>query len=271
MPKKVTQYQVGYETYNTRWAAEAVASLIQDSYFYNDYLYLTTFIDGFCIHFEPNYDEIIRNGEQPWDHSEKTTITVKDPNTIEVIQYKSTATSEEVLTLLKKGWTYTYDGKNIYNIPVQNNLTDTIKEVINYFIKPLYVDPQSHSIEITEKVLYKAHGHLFSTKNLAHIFEDAVLQKEFIVESEPNELSLTWLAKAIHITITNNQIKIKTELTESKLCRQLTYEHILKYDKLGYNWAIDGTHSIWTTKTNIINRQLFAKVLRDINQLLEKD
>ena len=271
MPKKIIQYQIGYETYNTRWAAETIAALIDDSYFYNDYLHLTIFGDGFCIHYNPNYDEIISNGERPSDYSVKTTITVKEQNAIEVIQYTSTATSDEVLTLLKKGWTYTYDGKNIYNIPVQNNLTDTIKEVINYFIKPLYIDSRLYPIEITEKVLYKAHGHLFSTKNLAHIFEDAVSHKEFILESEPNKLSLTWLAKAIHITVTNNQIKIKTKLTESKLCRQLTYEHILKYDELGYNWAIDGTHSIWTTKTNIINRQLFAKVLRDIDQLLEKD
>lgn len=269
MPKKIIQYEVSYETYNTRWAAETVADLIQNSYFYNDYLHLTNFADGFQIHYDPNHDEIIRNGERPWDYSAKTTITVKDPTTIEVIQYKSTATSEEVLTLLKKGWAYTYDGKNIYNIPVQNNLTDTIKEVINYFIKPLYVSLLSHTIEIKEQVYYKTHNHLFSTKNLAYIFEDAVLCKEFIVESEPDELSLTWLAKAIHITVTNNQIKIKTELTESKLCHRLSYKNILKYDELGYNWAIDGTHSIWTTKTTSINRQLFVKVLRDIDKLLE--
>lgn len=269
MPKKVTQYKVGYETYNTRWAAETVANLIQNSYFYNDYLHLTNFADGFQIRYEPNHDEIIRNGERPWNYSEKTTITVQNPNTIEVIQYKSTATSEEVLTLLKKEWAYAYDGKNIYNIPVQNNLTDTIKEVINYFIKPLYVSLLSRTIEIKEQVYYKTHGHLFSTKNLAHIFENAILYKEFIIESEPNELLITWPTKATQITVRNNNIEIKTELTESKLCRQLTYEHILKYDELGYNWEINGTHSIWTTKTKVINRQLFAKVLRDIDELLE--
>lgn len=271
MPKKVIQYQVGYETYNSRWAAETIAALIQNSYFYNEYLHVTNFADGFQIHYDPNYDEIISNGERPWDYSVKTIITVKEPNTIEVIQYTSTATSDEVLTLLKKGWTYTYDGKNIYNIPVQTNLIDTVKEVINYFIKPLYISPLQYSIEITEEILYKTHGKVFSTKNLAHIFEDIIRNKELIVDSEPNKLSATWLAKAVHITITNKNIEIKTELTESKLCRQLTYEHILKYDELGYNWAINGTYSIWTTKTNPVNRQLFAKVLRDIDQLLESN
>ena len=271
MPKKVIQYQVGYETYNTRWAAETIAALIEDSYFYNNYLYLTNSGDGFCIHYDPNYDEIISNGKRPSDYSVKTTITVKEPNTIEVIQYTSTATSDEVLTLLKKGWTYTYDEKNIYNIPVQTNLTDTVKEVINHFIKPLCVEPRPCFIEITEKVLYKTHSKLFSTKNLAHIFEDIIRNKELTVDPKPHELLVIWPAKAVHITITNKNIEIKTELTESKLCRQLTYEHILKYDELGYNWAIDGTYSIWTTKTNPVNRQLFAKVLRDIDQLLESN
>ena len=271
MPKKVIQYQVGYETYNTRWAAETIAALIEDSYFYNNYLYLTNSGDGFCIHYDPNYDEIISNGKRPSDYSVKTTITVKEPNTIEVIQYTSTATSDEVLTLLKKGWTYTYDGKNIYNIPVQTNLIDTVKEVINHFIKPLYVKPRPCSIEITEKVLYKTHSKLFSTKNLAHIFEDIIRNKELTVDPKPHELLVIWPAKAIHITVTNNQIKIKTELSKYKLRYKLNSNHILKYEELGYNWTIDQKYSIWTTKTNPINRQLFAKVLRDIDQLLERN
>lgn len=271
MPKKVIQYQVGYETYNTRWAAETIAALIENNYFYNNYLYLTNSGNGFCIHYDPNYDEIISNGKRPSDYSVKTTITVQNPNTIEVIQYKSTATSEEVLTLLKKGWAYTYDGKNIYNVPVQNNLTDTIKEVINYFIKPLYVSLLSRTIEIKEQVYYKTHGHLFSTKNLAHIFEDIIRNKELTVDPKPDELLVIWPAKAIHITVTNNQIKIKTELSKYKLRYKLNSNHILKYEELGYNWTIDQKYFIWTTKTNVINRQLFAKVLRDIDQLLESN
>lgn len=252
MPKKVIQYQVGYETYSTRWIAETIATLIQDGYLNNDYLTLTYVENGFRI-----------------NYGDKTTITVKESESIKVVQEKTTATSEEILKLIKKGWAYTYNGANIYNIPIKTNHTNAIKDAMVYFIKNLAVNPLPHPLEITERIYYKAHGELFENKNLAHIFEDVLANKKLEIKKVDtilNDIHIALLTKRISIVINKFNIQIKTELHQ-----KVTSEHILKYDELGYNWSTDGRYATWTTKTNSVDRQLFAKVLRDIDQLLESN
>lgn len=252
MPKKVIQYQVGYETYSTRWIAETIATLIQDGYLNNDYLTLTYVENGFRI-----------------NYGDKTTITVKESESIKVVQEKTTATSEEILKLIKKGWTYTYNRANIYNIPIKTNHTNAIKDAMVYFIKNLAVNPLPHLLEITERIYYKTHGELFENKNLAHIFEDVLANKKLEIKKVDtilNDIHIALLTKRISIVINKFNIQIKTELHQ-----KVTSEHILKYDELGYNWSTDGRYATWTTKTNSVDRQLFAKVLRDIDQLLESN
>lgn len=269
MPKKVIQYKVCYETYSLRWIAETIATLMQDGYFNNNYLNLTHIDNGFRINYDPNYDEIIRMGKHPRDYGDKTTITIKESESIEVIQDKTTVTSEEILKLIKKGWTYTYDGKNIYNIPVKTDLTDTVKEAMVYFIKNLTVNPLLGHIEITEQIYYKTHGEFFENKHLAHIFEDVIANKKLEIKKVDailNDIHIAWPTKRIDIVVNKFNIQIKTELH-----KKVTSDDILKYDELGYDWSTDGKHSTWKTKTNSVNRQLFAKVLRDIDQLLESN
>ena len=268
MPKKVIQYKVGYETYSARWVAETIATLIQDGYLNNDYLNLTYVKNGFRINYKPDYNQIIFENKQSANHGDQITITVKESELIEVVQDKTTATSEEILKLIKKGWAYTYNGKNIYNIPVKTNLNDTLKEVMIYFIKNLTINPLQHTLEITEQIYYKTHDELFENKNLAHIFEDIVANKKLEIKNvDPMfGINVAWPVKRINIAVNENYITIKTELRQN-----ITTDHILKYDELGYDWSTDGKYSTWKTKTKSVNRQLFAKVLRDIDLLLEKD
>ena len=224
MPKKVIQYQVGYETYSTRWIAETIATLIQDGYLNNDYLTLTYVENGFRI-----------------NYGDKTTITVKESESIKVVQEKTTATSEEILKLIKKGWTYTYNGANIYNIPIKTNHTNAIKDAMVYFIKNLAVNPLPHLLEITERIYYKTHGELFENKNLAHIFEDVLANKKLEIKKVDtilNDIHIALLTKRISIVINKFNIQIKTELHQ-----KVTSEHILKYDELGYNWSTDGRYA----------------------------
>lgn len=269
MPKKVIQYEVNCQAYNDRWVAETIATLTQDGYLNNDYLNLTHIENGFRINYEPKHNETFCMSKHCADYGDQTTITVKESESIEVVQDKTTATSEEILKLIKKGWAYTYNEKNVYNIPVKTNLTDTLKEVMVYFIKNLTVCPLSYPIRITEQIRYKTHGALFTTKNLAHIFEDIVSNKKLEIKNlSPlfDAIYTAWPAKRISIAINRYRIEIQTELH-----KKVTSEHILKYDELGYDWSINGKYSTWTTKTNSVDRQLFAKVLRDIDQLLESD
>lgn len=266
MPKKVIQYKVGYETYSARWVAETIATLIQDGYLNNDYLNLTYVKNGFRINYKPDYNQIIFENKQSANHGDQITITVKESDSIEVVQDKTTATSEKILKLIKKGWAYTYNGKNVYNIPVKTNLNDTLKKVMVYFIKNLTVNPLPHPLEITEQIYYKTHGELFENKNLAHIFEDIVANKKLEIKNvDPMfGINVAWTVKRINIAVNENYITIKTELRQN-----ITANHILKYDELGYDWSTDGKYSTWKTKTKSVDRQLFAKVLRDIDQLLE--
>ena len=269
MPKKVIQYKIGYETYSARWVAETIATLIQDGYLNNDYLNLTYVENGFRINYKPERNETFGMSKQSADYGDQTIITVKESELIEVVQDKTTATSEEILKLIKKGWAYTYNGKNIYNISVKTNLNDTLKEVMVYFIKNLTINPLPHPLEITEQIYYKTHGELFENKNLAHIFEDIVANKKLEIKKVDtilNDIHIALLTKRISIVINKFNIQIKTELHQ-----KVTSEHILKYDELGYNWSTNGRYATWTTKTNSVDRQLFAKVLRDIDQLLESN
>lgn len=79
-------------------------------------------------------------------------------------------------------------------------------------------------------------------------------------------INVAWPVKRINITVNENYTTIKTELRQN-----ITADHILKYDELGYDWSTDRKYSTWKTKTKSVNRQLFAKVLRDIDQLLESN
>lgn len=146
----------------------------------------------------------------------------------------------------------------VYYIP--QKFTDDIKKVtVEHLQAP----------EITEQISYKAHGEIFSSKNLAQIFEDVVANKKLHVESvHPlfEDIHILVPTKMTKLIVGSHQIRIETELHQ-----KVTSKDILKYDELGYNWSTDGRYSIWRTKTTSINRQLFAKVLRDIDQLVESN
>lgn len=252
MPKKIKQYIVDGKTYNHRWIAETIAKLKRDGYLYSSDVKISHFPRGFRIH-----------------HRQEITIMVTESDTIEAISDKRSATSDEILNLIKKGWAFTYDGKNFYEIPVKDNLADTIKEVMDYLIKDLIIQPEPQASEITDQINYKAHGEIFSSKNLAQIFEDVVANKKLHVESvHPlfGNIHILVPTKMTKLIVGSHQIRIETELHQ-----KVTSKDILKYDELGYNWSTDGRYSIWRTKTTSINRQLFAKVLRDIDELKESN
>lgn len=252
MPKKIKQYIVDGKTYNHRWIAETISALKRDGYLYSSDVKLSTFPRGFHIRYH-----------------QKTTITVTESNTIEAISDERSATSDEILKLINKGWTFTYDGQSFYEIPVNDNLADTIKEVMDYLIKDLIVQPEPQATEITEQISYKAHGEIFSSKNLAQIFEDAIANKTLAVTNVNSLFEDIYIhvpTKMAKLTVGPHQLRIQTELHQ-----KVTSKDILKYDQLGYNWSTDGRYSIWEAKTTSIDRQLFAKVLRDIDQLLESN
>lgn len=252
MPKKVIQYVVDGKSYNHRWIAEIISALKSDGYLYDQNVKLSTFPRGFHIRYH-----------------QKTTITVTESDTIEAISDERSATSDEILKLINKGWTFTYDGQSFYEIPVNDNLADTIKEVMDYLIKDLIVQPEPQSAEITEQISYKAHGEIFSSKNLAQIFEDAIANKTLAVtDVNPlfEDIHIHVPTKMAKLTVGPHQLRIQTELHQ-----KVTSKDILKYDQLGYNWSTDGRYSIWEAKTTSIDRQLVAKVLRDIDQLLESN
>lgn len=247
MPKKIKQYIVDGKTYNHRWIAETISKLKRDGYLYSPDVKISNFPSGFHIR-----------------HQEKT-IVVTESDTIEVIGDKYSATSEEILTLIQKGWSFTYDGKSFYEIPVKDNLVDTIEDVMEYFIKDLIRQPEPQSAEITEKISYNARDQIFSSKNLAQIFEDAIANKTLAVtDVNPlfEDIHIFVPTKRTKLIVGSHQIRIETELHQ-----KVTSKDILKYDELGYNWSTDGRYSIWRTKTTPTNRQLFAKVLRDIDEL----
>lgn len=247
MPKKIKQYIVDGKTYGHRWIAETISELKRDGYLYSPDVKVSTFPSGFRI------------------HRQETTIVVTESDTIEVIGDKYSATSEEILNLINKGWTFTYDGKSFYEIPVNDNLADTIKEVMDYLIKDLIIQPEPQSAEITEQISYKAHGEIFSSKNLAQIFEDVVANKTLAVtdvNSLFEDIHIHVPTKMAKLTVGPHQLRIQTELHQ-----KVTSKDILKYDQLGYNWSTDGRYSIWEAKTTSIDRQLVAKVLRDIDEL----
>lgn len=252
MPKKVIQYKVDGKTYNHRWIAEIISALKSDGYLYDQNVKISHFPNGFRI-----------------SYSQEITTVITESDTIEAIRDKCAATSDEILNLINKGWTFTYDGKSFYEIPVNDNLVDTIKEAMDYLIDGLIIQPETQSVEIEEQIKYKARDELFSSKKLAQIFEDIVADKKLEATSvHPifEEIHTSWPTKRIKLAIGEYQIRIKTELHQ-----KVTSKHILKYDELGYEWSTDGRYSIWQTKTNSVDRQLFAKVLRDIDLLLEKD
>lgn len=247
MPKKIKQYIVDGKTYNHRWIAETIAELKRDGYLYSPNIKISNFPSGFHI------------------RRQETTIVVTESDTIEVIGDKYSATSEEILTLIQKGWSFTYDEGSFYEIPVKDNLVDTIKEVMDYFIEDLIRQPEPQSAEITEKISYNAHDQIFSSKNIAQIFEDVVANKTLAVTDVSSLFEDIYIfvpTKRTKLTVGSHQIRIETELHQ-----KVTSEDILRYDELGYNWSTDGRYSIWRTKTTSINRQLFAKVLRDIDEL----
>ena len=100
MTKKIKQYIVDGKTYNHRWIAETIAELKRDGYLYSSDVKISTFPRGFHIHYR-----------------QKTTITVTESDTIDVISDERSATSEELLTLIQKGWSFTYDGGSFYQLP----------------------------------------------------------------------------------------------------------------------------------------------------------
>lgn len=251
MPKKIKQYIVDGKTYNHHWIAETIAELKRDGYLYSPDINVSNFPSGFRI------------------RRRETTITVTESDTIEAINDERSATSDEILKLINKEWTFTYDGQSFYEIPVKDNLVDTIKEAMDYLIKDLIIQPEPQAAEITEQISYKAHGEIFSSKNLAQIFEDVVANKTLAVtdvNSLFEDIHIHVPTKMTKLIVGSHQIRIKT-----KLHKKVTSDDILKYDELGYDWSTDGKHSTWKTKTNSVNRQLFAKVLRDIDQLLESN
>lgn len=128
MPKKVIQYKIGYETYSARWVAETIATLIQDGYLNNDYLNLTYVENGFRINYKPERNETFGMSKQSADYGDQTIITVKESELIEVVQDKTTATSEEILKLIKKGWAYIYNGKISTTSPLKPILTTLSKK-----------------------------------------------------------------------------------------------------------------------------------------------
>lgn len=251
MPKKIKQYIVDGKTYNHHWIAETIAELKRDGYLYSPDINVSNFPSGFRI------------------RRRETTITVTESDTIEAINDERSATSDEILKLINKEWTFTYDGQSFYEIPVKDNLVDTIKEAMDYLIKDLIIQPEPQAAEITEQISYKAHGEIFSSKNLAQIFEDVVANKTLAVtdvNSLFEDIHIHVPTKMTKLIVGSHQIRIETELHQ-----KVTSKDILKYDELGYNWSTDGRYSIWRTKTTSINRQLFAKVLRDIDELKESN
>lgn len=247
MPKKIKQYIVDGKTYNHHWIAETIAELKRDGYLYSPDINVSNFPSGFRI------------------RRRETTITVTESDTIEAINDERSATSDEILKLINKEWTFTYDGQSFYEIPVKDNLVDTIKEAMDYLIKDLIIQPEPQSAEITEQISYKAHGEIFSSKNLAQIFEDVVANKTLAVtdvNSLFEDIHIHVPTKMAKLTVGPHQLRIQTELHQ-----KVTSKDILKYDQLGYNWSTDGRYSIWEAKTTSIDRQLVAKVLRDIDEL----
>lgn len=101
MPKKVIQYKVGYETYSARWIAETIATLIQDGYLNNDHLNLTHIENGFRINYKPEHNETFGMNKQSADYGDQITITVKESESIKVVQEKTTATSSKILSQTK--------------------------------------------------------------------------------------------------------------------------------------------------------------------------
>lgn len=252
MAKKIKQYIVDGKTYAHRWIAETISELKRDGYLYSPDVKVSNFPSGFHIHYR-----------------QKTTITVTESDTIEAINDERSATSDEILKLINKEWTFTYDGQSFYEIPVKDNLVDTIKEAMDYLIKDLIIQPEPQAAEITEQISYKAHGEIFSSKNLAQIFEDVVANKTLAVtdvNSLFEDIHIHVPTKMAKLTVEPHQLRIQTELHQ-----KVTSKDILKYDQLGYNWSTDGRYSIWEAKTTSINRQLVAKVLRDIDHLLESN
>lgn len=254
MTKKIAQYVVGKTAYKTRWAAETVATLINDGYIH-DFGYTYARInhenldDGFRILYT--------------DENQTITINVKDLNVIEVTQLGMTVNSKEILKIIKRGWEYRYDNKSIYQIPVNGDIVYSVKNIMKYFIKILTVRITQFPVKVKEEYLYQAHGQWFSSKHLAQIYEDIINNKEIMALTYPNRLMIRGLRKNAQIIVTNHEISIST-----KLLNELTSEKILQYDELGYNWKIENDEIIWTKKYNSVTRQIFTNVLRETEMLL---
>lgn len=254
MTKKIAQYVVGKTAYKTRWAAETVATLINDGYIH-DFGYTYARInhenldDGFRIVYT--------------DENQTITINVKDLNIIEVTQSGMTVNSEEILKVIKRGWEYRYDNKSIYQIPVNGDIVYSVKNIMKYFIKILTVRITQFPVKVKEEFIYQAHGQWFSSKHLAQIYEDVITNKELCAETHTNKLVIKGLRKNAQMTVTNHEISINV-----KLLGELTSKKILQYDELGYNWKIENNEIIWTKKFNSITRQIFTNVLRETELLL---
>lgn len=254
MTKKIAQYVVGKTAYKTRWAAETIATLINDGYIH-DFGYTYARIN------HENIDEGFRILYT--DENQTITINVKDLDIIEVTQSDVTVTSEEILKIIKKGWLYRYDNQSIYQIPVNGNIIDSVKTLMKHFIKILTVKVTHFPVKVKEEFIYQAHGQWFSSKHLAQIYEDVVNKKEIIALTYPDKLLIRGLRKNAQMIVTNHEISINV-----KLLGELTSEKILQYDELNYSWKIENDEIIWTKKFNSITRQIFANVLRETEILL---
>lgn len=254
MTKKIAQYVVGKTAYKTRWAAETIATLINDGYIH-DFGYTYARIN------HENIDEGFRILYT--DENQTITINVKDLDIIEVTQSNVTVTSEEILKIIKKGWLYRYDNQSIYQIPVNGNIIDSVKILMKHFIKILTVKVTHFPVKVKEEFIYQAHGQWFSSKHLAQIYEDVVNKKEIIALTYPDKLLIRGLRKNAQMIVTNHEISINV-----KLLGELTSEKILQYDELSYSWKIENNEIIWTKKFNSITRQIFANVLRETEMLL---
>lgn len=257
MTKKIAQYVVGKTAYKTRWAAETVATLINDGYIH-DFGYTYARInhenldDGFRIVYT--------------DENQTITINVKDLDVIEVTQSGVTVTSEKVLKIIKKGWDYHYNNQSVYKIPVNpvnGDIVDSVKNIMKHFIKILSVKVTHFPVKVKKEFIYQAHGQWFSSKHLAQIYEDVVNNKEIMALTYPDKLIIRGLRKNAQMTVTNQEISINV-----KLLGELTSEKILQYDELGYSWKIENDEIIWTKNFNSITRQIFTNVLRETEALL---
>ena len=254
MTKKIAQYVIGKTTYKTRWAAETVATLINDGYIH-DFGYTYARIN------HENLDEGFRIVYT--DENQNITINVKDLDVIEVTQSGITVNSEEVLKVIKKGWDYYYDNQSIYRIPVNGDIVDSVKNIMKHFIKILTVRITQFPVKVKEEFIYQAHGQWFSSKHLAQIYEDIVNNKKIMALTYPNRLVIRGLKKNAQMTVRNHEINISV-----KLSSELTSEKILQYDEIGYKWKIENDEIVWTKKYHSVTRQIFTNVLHETELLL---